>query len=186
MNKLGTFDPNTNIAFLAFVLSIAVAAATWLPSVLKLFALYPFGWVVSRLFFIVMSLIKHRAEKDAIGDWNGRYFAFEGQQIRIHWDDETTWLVAKDIFDAIQRDPDAVERKKIRVRVGEAHYRDLPGVNEDCFSEYGVLKYFSSQREEDIRKLRRWLEREVFASVRKFREFGDERHERFKIERPAG
>lgn len=178
MSYDGLPDANTSIPFHLFLLGIAgitVIFGVWL------FALPLVGWVASRWIVMYVAYVNRRAEEFATSKWHGRFFSFEGSQVRVHWDDENIWIIADDIFQVMQREPDGVERKKIKARAGDENYRQIPGVGGECLSEEGVARYLAGLRVEDTRKLRLWLDREVFPVIKRNRESGSEIFTRHQI-----
>lgn len=181
MNRPGVGAPDTNWKFHLFLLALAFGvmpfAGAWGMLSVPLIA-----WVVARWTIMAISGAKRDAELRAYREWNGRYFAYDDGQVRIHWDDDGIWLVAADVFRAMGRAPDAIERRKLSVRLGAGGYGRPPGIEADCFSEGGVLRYLASLKEEETRRFRRWLEREVFPNIRRLREADADNYKRYRTD----
>lgn len=108
--------------------------------------------------------------------WMGCYFAYEGQQVRVHWDATTLWVNAQDIFDLLGECPDRIERKKLAARLGNGQLISPCDLTAACFAETAVTRYLNAQRKGDAYKVRRWLEREVFPNIRRLRENGGDQY----------
>jgi hypothetical protein len=108
--------------------------------------------------------------REKYSEWMGRHFVFEITQIRIHWDRETIWINAHDIFLALEQSFDSVGLRKLAARLGSTNIRKLHSLDEFCFSDEGVCRYLKGLRTESATRCLRWLEREVFPNIRKLRE----------------
>ena len=164
-------DPNTNwrlhLALVAFGMG-----AVWVGGLAALLAIPVFAWVVSRWIVMAIGFIKARADRDATHDWNGRYFAHDGTQVRVYWDEERLWIVATDVFEQLGIEADAVERGKIAIRLKGGLER-ISGGADDGFSEQGVLEFLGRRREPEAHKLRLWIERTLIPNIGHSRERGE-------------
>lgn len=99
------------------------------------------AWVVARWIVMGVSWLKCRAAVRAVGDWNGRHYAFDGRRVRFYWDAKRTWVDADDLFRVANRRPDGALRERIRLRIGEDSFREPAGVGRLCFSGDGAIDY---------------------------------------------
>lgn len=181
MREPGDFDINTSKPFHVFLLAF-VGFGLWLSNGTSFWLSLPLvGWVLARWIVQGFSALRQVAEADATEAWNGRYFSYDDVQVRIFWDDEQTWVRAADVYALMGLSPDAVSRRKIAARLGPADYRRLAGEAGECFSAPGVLRYLNGFADLRAAKFRRWLEREVFATLAKQRECATGAFERHKL-----
>lgn len=162
MNPSEPSNPNTNLKLHFVLIGVAViniVYGVWFISVPLL------AWVLARWVIMGVAALKDSAAARAIGDWNGRYFAYDDRQIRIYWDDRSTWVVAEDVFRAIDRLPDEKTRQRIAVRLGAASFCTPESIGKACFSRQGVRDYLAGLDGEGPMRLGRWFEREVFANL---------------------
>ncbi len=181
----GNFDPNTSWKFHAFLLAMAFGLMYFFGLLMAVLAIPLIAWVVSRWLVAVPGWALQRTKENHFQEWAGRYYVFDDQQIRIHWDASVIWVVADDVYAVMQQTPDALERRKIAARLGAAHYRTLEGDKQECFSEAGVARYLTGLPEEDTRRFRRWLEREAWPNIRKSREAASDSYKRYEHSRKA-
>ena len=179
MNWSGLTDPNTDFRLHAFVLGAALLNLVF---GFPFLSIPLFAWVAARWIVMGFGALKRHAEERALAEWNGRYFAYDDKQVRVHWDDSATWIEAEDIFRIIGRKPDPTTRERIRLRIGSERFCVPEAVGRECFSGDGVLDYLAAFEEDEPRKLRRWLEREVFANLASLRERGTEHFKRYRID----
>jgi len=160
-------SPDTNLLLHAVILGISGGIVYVVRMPWGMVVAFPVAWVISRWIVMLIGKIKRRAEEDATGDWNGRYFEYEGRQVRIYWDRESIWIVADDVFVHLGERPDAVARKKTQIRLGADHFAKIPDVHLDGFSEDGLLRYLGKNQRSEFHRLKLWFEREVFPNIHK-------------------
>jgi len=103
--------------------------------------------------------------------WNGRWYAFDGVQIRLFELPDHTWLCADDVLRALGEPADGVVHERYRNLFGALGYREPPGETLVCFSEAALRRYLSVRRDARSREFSRWLERDVlFAHEKRRRE----------------
>jgi hypothetical protein len=160
--------PDADLRLHLALLALAVAVMLLLGLPMGLVAVPLIAWVLSRWTVNGFSWLARRGEADALHDWNGRYFAFDDRQVRIHWDDRNIWVVADDVFSLLAMDPDATERRKIAIRLGVRKLLQPPGLKDECFSEEGLAKFLASlRRRNDAARIQAWFERQVFPMIRR-------------------
>lgn len=175
------FDPNTNKPFHFFLLGV-VAFGLWFSSgVSFFFSVYLVGWVLSRWIVEGFGFLARKGETAAVAEWNGRYFAYYENQVRIVWDRQHLWVNAADVFLVLGLSPDDITRKTIAARLGQDGYA-IPSRNAgECFSELGIATYLNGFSDLKTAQFRRWLERDVFAVLTKQRECASPEFEYHKI-----
>lgn len=178
MNWSGLSDPNTNLRFHAFLLGVAGLNAyfgNFLMSVPLI------AWVLARWILMGASRFKEHAEEAAIGDWNGRYYAFDGRQVRLHWDAATIWVDVEDLMRVVGRQADQATLGRIRLRIGEADCRVPVGLDRLCFTDRGAVAYLEGLSDMAAQKVNRWLTREVLPNIVRSREMQSDAFRRFRM-----
>jgi hypothetical protein len=102
--------------------------------------------------------------------WNGAYYEFDGRQMRLLFDDDDVYVVADDVFAALDLRGHATDPARVRLIAGTEGLRELPGRNELVFSERGLNAWLERRSGQSAVRFRRWLEREVIAPHRRRRE----------------
>jgi len=102
--------------------------------------------------------------------WNGSYYEFDGRQMRLLFDDDDIFVVASDVFAALDLRGRVVGAERVRLISGKDGLRHLPGRRELVFSERGLSAWLARRNDAKAISLRRWFERDVLAPHRKRRE----------------
>lgn len=181
MNWSTLSDPNTNLKFHAFLLGLALLNARFGFAMMSIPLV---AWVAARWIVMGASWLKRRAAEQAVGEWNGRYYAFDGRQVRFYWDAKRTWVDADDLFCVANRRPDGALRERVRLRLGNESFREPPGVGRLCFSDEGAVEYLKGLSDEGAWKVRRWLEREVLPNIVRLRDMQSESYRAFRLDEP--
>ena len=100
---------------------------------------------------------------------NGRYYAFEGQRVRVLLIDDEPWVIEQDIVKIAGKG--GLTRTNWHAFPPEL-FRSVPGTKLNAFSESGVKKLFSGRTDHQMNRIDLWLEREVFFPFRRARERG--------------
>ena len=111
-----------------------------------------------------------RAEEKALAEWNGNYYQWGYQQIRIIEKEGCVWVVDEDLIASAGMKLDKNLRRKLEISyVG---YCIIPGTRLHGFNEKSVLEFLHGKQDcnPEIIKLKRWFEREVFFTLRRKRE----------------
>lgn len=167
MTWSGLSDPNTNLKFHLFLLAFSLINVFY---GIALLSLPLIAWVISRWVVMFFSELSSLAEEEAVGEWNGRYYAYDDQQVKIHWDSAGPWIEAADIFRLLGEQPEALIRERIRRRVGADDFRVHDTLGVECFSAKGASAYLSGRSDLAARKILNWLERNVFPNLERLRE----------------
>ncbi|HTT13048.1 MAG TPA: hypothetical protein VMG60_19430 [Burkholderiaceae bacterium] len=102
--------------------------------------------------------------------WNGDYYEFDGRQVRLLFDDDHVYVVAADVFAALDLRGHATEAARVRLIAGADGLRQLPGRSELVFSERGLNAWLDRRSGQSAVRFHRWLERDVIAPHRRRRE----------------
>jgi hypothetical protein len=129
-------------------------------------------------FLIVHWLIRHTislpfatsrlAHRHVFAKWQGRYYAFDGRQIRFCLIDDEVWIAEKDIFALIVPPPTPRELRVLaaeRALIEEHHLMAI--------SANGALRLLSNRTPRrgvarETLRLSNWLENEAIPNVRRF------------------
>lgn len=111
--------------------------------------------------------LKRRAEHDALTRWNGRYYSFDGQQLRFYKIEETVWIPQKDLRRILR--PAWGERE---LRLLGADYAAIPETTEMGFTEAGLRKLLDSRTghrraNHQMIRFKRWLDSEALPNVKR-------------------
>lgn len=147
--SLGSGDAATALR----AVSVAPAAALWL--------LWPLTRGAGALWRWLRSA-PHAA-------WNGSYYEFDGRQMRVLFDDDEIYIVAKDVFDVLDLRGAAVDSARVRLIAGRDGLVELPGRREQVFTERGLAAWLDRRAGENAVRFRRWFERDVVTPHRKRR-----------------
>jgi hypothetical protein len=102
-------------------------------------------------------------------DENGRYYAFDGQRIRVVIVDGEPWVAEVDVLKLLG--PKALRHLNWQ-KMPADEYGDISEPNLKGFSEKGIEKLFSGKTDDFSRRFRKWLIGEVFFPHRRARERG--------------
>jgi hypothetical protein len=120
-----------------------------------------------RLVRLVWQQIKHGPYEP----WQGAYYEFDGQQIRILFDDEgQAWLAADDVLDVFGLQGHARDRERLRLIAGRDGLRAAPGTQLMCFTERGLRAWLERRTERMAGQFVHWLNTQVLAPHRRKRE----------------
>jgi hypothetical protein len=106
--------------------------------------------------------------------WNGAYYEFDGRQIRILTQEDSIWIVANDVFDALGlqgRQRDVARARQIAGREGLVR---PPGSRLLAFTEVGIGAWLDRRTDADAHKFSRWLDKQVVSPYRRRRELAAE------------
>jgi len=110
-------------------------------------------WVLYRAARFGMRMLREAGWQE----WNGRYYEFDGRQVRILFDGEAVWFAAADVFDALGTEPDARDPERVRHIVGRDGLRQAPDSSLLCFSEKGLAAWLDRRTERTATQFARWL-----------------------------
>lgn len=124
-------------------------------------------WALAPCLIQIVPALRRRALHDAWEPWNGRYYAYDGRQIRLYLVDGTIWVPVRDVATLFKPQPDA---RELRILGGD--YGTIPGQKLQGYTEAGLLRMLTtrgSNRMADygLVRFRNWLEREAFPNIRR-------------------
>ena len=94
--------------------------------------------------------------------WQGRYFEFDGRQVRVLKDDGVgLWFCADDVFDALGIASGGREPARVRLSAGRDGLRPAPGTRLLCFTERGLAAWLERRTERRAVAFERWLRTQV-------------------------
>jgi hypothetical protein len=142
-----------------FVEAVPVAVLFWGAAGAKHF---------SRDLVDLIPAIKRAGERAALEKWGGRYYAFDGAQIRLCLIDGAVWIVEADVRRFIVPPVTAREQRLLGV-----HHGVIPGTRQFGYSEHGLLRLLMVrlQRrggERETIKFLSWLRSEAIPNVKRF------------------
>lgn len=97
--------------------------------------------------------------RQPLRQWEGRYYEFDGIQVRIYEDDDKLWFVANDVVRATGM---AAMPQSFLATQGQG-IRVLEGTKLQCLDLDTVEKLLSRNRERDAGRFMSWARREVEA-----------------------
>ena len=130
-------------------------------------------WLVARGKWVGMltigfiSSLKRFAEENAVREWQGNYYQWGNQHIRIVEENGCIWVVDEDLINAVGMELDKGLRRKLEISY--SGYGNIPGTKHLGFTEKAVLEFLHGKQERnpEIIKLKLWFEREVFFTLRR-------------------
>ena len=100
---------------------------------------------------------------------NGRYFAFDGQKIRVVVVEGEPWVSEADVLKVLG--PKALRHVNWQAMPAD-EYGEISGADLKGFSETGIEKLFTGKSDASSLRFRKWLIGEVFFPFRRARERG--------------
>jgi hypothetical protein len=95
-------------------------------------------------------------------EWQGRYYEFDGRQIRVLVDDDDElWMCAADVFDAVELKGGASDPQRARLLAGRDGLRHAPGTRLLCFTERGLAAWLERRTGARAVRFARWWRGEV-------------------------
>ncbi|PWF55759.1 hypothetical protein [Massilia glaciei] len=115
----------------------------------------------------ILPALHGKAKRDAHEAWNGRYYAFEGAQLRFVMLGEAIWVAADDLDALLPAPPDSRER-----RILGPDHGTIPGYRIKGYTENGMRRLLATRTtartaKPQMIKLRHWLEHETLPNLRR-------------------
>ncbi len=139
-----------------WAMTLVVSAVVWV------FALVRPAFALAGLLAEAVHTLRWREE-------NGRYYAFEGQKIRVVVVEGEPWLAAADALKVLG--PKALRHLHWQ-KMPADEYGSISESGLKGFSEKGIEKLFAARTDEFSRRFRKWLIRDVFYPFHRARERG--------------
>jgi hypothetical protein len=163
-------DPDARALRAGWVVSGALLAvlAIWLvrgvqAGVAPFFAVLAAAALLFPLWRVTRWLL-HSVKAAPYEPWQGAYYEFDGQQIRILFDDEgQVWVAADDVLDAFRLQGRARDRERLRLMTGRDGLRNAPGTILPCFTERGLRAWLERRTERSAGQFTHWLNTQVLA-----------------------
>ncbi len=123
-------------------------------------------WALYRGARFVLQWLKHSRWKQ----WSGRYYEFDGRQMRIVFDADDVFFAATDVFDVLGTAVTAREPERVRQVVGRDGLRTVPGSDLLCFSEKGLVAWLDRRTDRQAALFARWVDTQVLRPHRRRQE----------------
>ncbi len=158
------------------IFSVLLCAGLW-----RLFAQYdpkvaPIGLLFASFFWPhlfpreimnIFSWWKERARYSAVFHWHGKFFVFDGHQVRFYLIDGTIWIPLSDLAPIVE--PTLNERE---LRLLGEDFAVIPNEKIQGLNEQGVLRVLKTRTESrhatyPMIRFKRWLTLSAFPNIRK-------------------
>jgi hypothetical protein len=125
------------------------------------------GRLFSRELLEFVLLFKHWGEKSAVFQWHGKYYSFDGRQIRFFWLDDVVWIPLKDLKKVIEPKIAAWELQALAGEFGKIPETQIQGLTEAGLMQ--ILESRTGDRRASYRMIRfkRWLMHEALVNVKR-------------------
>jgi len=106
------------------------------------------------------------ARRRALEPWNGRYYAFDGHQVRLYLVDGTVWIAAGDLKDILVPPPTGLELRQM------PEGARVPGTNVDGYTEAALLRLLALRNanrggRRELLRFAHWLQNEAAPNLRR-------------------
>jgi hypothetical protein len=120
------------------------------------------AWVLWLLWRAAIAA-RRAAKRRALGRWHGRYYKFDGRQIRVVFAGEQVFVAAADVFDALDIDTPAREPRRVRLLARPQGLTRLPDEARVFFTECGLWAWMERRTDAMAVRFANWLKAEVIA-----------------------
>jgi len=97
----------------------------------------------------------------ALGIWNGAYYEFDGRQIRVRLEDDAIYVLAIDVFDALDLPGAARDPQRIRALAGRDSLVPDPRGKRLLFTERGLDAWLERRTDRKAVDFQRWFNQAV-------------------------
>ena len=178
MNWSGMPNPNEDLRLHFALIALVTLAAWWnLPTLIG--GIFVLAWVASRWVIMGLSWSYRRFHASRWKPWEGRYYAFQGRQVRVAMtvaadiadnpEDTpagTKFCVSLDDLLAILEQPmDAMARRKLAARLGADLLQQCKECGGDALESGAALRWLHTLEGRTAQRLYLWLQREVLAPL---------------------
>jgi hypothetical protein len=122
-------------------------------------------WAIYRVARFALRTLRYAGLKQ----WSGRYYEFDGRQVRVLFEGDAIWFAAADVFEALGTARYARDVERVRQIVGRDGLRSAPDSDLLCFSEKGLTAWLDRRTERPAAQFARWVETQVVGPHRKRR-----------------
>jgi hypothetical protein len=132
-------------------------------------------WIVWLLWPVYRSWAAWRrwARHSRWSAWQGSHYEFDGQQVRVLFEDDSIWFAADDVFDALRLRGRLRDPERGRLVAGRDGLAQRPDSGLLVFSEVGLRAWLDRRTDPDAMKFARWVQTQVIDPYRRRRERGD-------------
>jgi hypothetical protein len=116
--------------------------------------------------------LARRARHSRWIDWHGNHYEFDGQQIRVLFEEDQIWFAADDVFDALRLHGRLRDADRGRLVAGRDGLAERPDSGLLVFSEVGLRAWLDRRSDPDAMKFGRWVRTQVVEPYRRRREAG--------------
>ena len=109
-------------------------------------------------------------QRSGWSQWSGRYYEFDGRQVRILFDGDDIWFGAEDVFDLLDTPHAARDPERVRNLVGRDGLKAAPGSTLLSFSEKGLTAWLDRRTDRSAAQFSRWVATQVVAPYRRRRD----------------
>lgn len=114
-----------------------------------------------------LSAIKKQAHHEVFAPWNGRFYIFDGNQVRFFLIDDVVWIAADDICHLLN--PKPTERD---LRLLGSQYRRIEEIGLLGISESGLMRLIELRTgprncDRNMIRLRNWLAKEALPNIKR-------------------
>ena len=135
--------------------------------------LAPF-WAVWLLWLVVRGQrwVRHWFAASTWGEWNGAYFEYDSQQMRVLFAGDDIYIAASDVFDACRIEARGRDLERARLLAGRDGVVAAPGTSLPCFTERGLRAWMERRTDTASGKFMQWYDKHVVRPYRRRRELG--------------
>lgn len=126
------------------------------------------AWQLSPLVMAALAGLAAAGKRSAHAPWQGKFYSYEGRQLRLYLDGGTVWIPQADLARILVPAPDGRE-----LRLLGADYGAIPGHAIKGCTEAGIaqlLKARTGHRRatRDMIRFKAWLDSEALPNVKRF------------------
>jgi len=158
------------IAVVAALIGVAVrwaqgAGPGFVPLVVVVFGAAAVRYFARDLVDVVPALAR-LARRRALAPWNGRYYAFDGHQVRLYLVDDVVWIAARDLEDILVPAPTGLELRQMPDGLR------IPGTNVDGYTEAALLRLLALRNanrggRRELLRFAHWLQNDAAPNLRR-------------------
>lgn len=125
------------------------------------------GRLYSRELIEFVLLFKYWGEKSAVFDWHGKFYSFDGRQIRFYLEDGIVWIPIKDLKKVVEPVIATWELKSLANEYGKIPAAGITGITEAGLMQ--ILESRTGDRRASYKMIRfkRWLLQDALVNVKR-------------------
>ena len=125
------------------------------------------AWICVPIFVELTSGFIGLAKRSAHGASQGKFYSFEGRQVRFFVVDETIWIAERDLTGILDKAVTERERRQLGDNYGVIPGRRLRGFTEDGITRLMSARIASRHVTRQTLRFHHWLQKEAFPNVRR-------------------